>query len=198
MRDEGVIKFECVWTPGSVPDSANLPELFEFRNRLLDEGLIGVYPDGVGYGNISIRASSNPPQFIISASQTGHIRRANAQHFSLVTQFNVQQNRVECQGSIRASSESMTHAMIYQIFPQANAVIHIHSAPAWHRLPGLIPTSRAQVPYGTPEMAAEVERLACEEELGARRIFVMAGHEDGILAFGRNLQEAYAILKQWC
>lgn len=197
MRDEGVIKFECAWNSGPLPGFSTLPELFEFRNRLFDEGLIGVYPDGIGFGNISVRVSSEPPQFLISASQTGHIAQAHADHFSLVTQFDVQHNRVECLGPIKASSESLTHAMIYEIFPQTQAVIHVHSNFNWQRLQGVIPTSAANVPYGTPEMALEVQRLAREESLGHKGIFVMAGHEDGILSFGESLSEAHAVLRRW-
>ena len=48
--------------------------------------------------------------------------------------------------------------------------------------------------YGTPQMALEIKRLAEECFLRDHGILVMAGHDDGIITFGKNLAEAYAIL----
>ena len=50
--------------------------------------------------------------------------------------------------------------------------------------------TRADVAYGTPEMADEVRRLFCETDVRQLRIFGMAGHEDGIVTFGRTADEA--------
>ena len=46
-------------------------------------------------------------------------------------------------------------------------------------------------------MAAETQRLFKETPLLQQRIFVMAGHEDGIVTFGDTLQTAYRVLVQW-
>ena len=50
-------------------------------------------------------------------------------------------------------------------------------------------------------MAHEVERLFKKEGLGRKKIFVMAGHEDGIVSFGSSVEEALevllAALKPW-
>jgi hypothetical protein len=56
------------------------------------------------------------------------------------------------------------------------------------------PTTRPDVPYGTPAMAGEIERIVVEEEMGDSGIIVMGGHRDGILCFGRSLDEAEALL----
>lgn len=214
LRDEGVIKFECNWTQAPLPEADAVLQVVQFRNTLFKDGLIGVYPDGIGFGNISLRVptvastegnvshqSAAPGdgsnQFVISASQTGHIEEATAEHFSLVTEYDIAANSVRCIGPLKASSESLTHAMIYEIFPDATGVIHVHHNSDWQRLQGMIPTSRGAVSYGTPEMAREVKRLAREENLGDAGIFVMAGHEDGILSFGCTLQEAYDVLRKW-
>jgi ribulose-5-phosphate 4-epimerase/fuculose-1-phosphate aldolase len=210
MRDEGVIKFECKWTRAPVPDGHDWSELVAYRNRLYAEGLIGVYPDGIGFGNISTRwTCNNPaeheqptsdhatsPQFIISSSQTGQIGIATTEHFTLVTEYDIAANIIYCVGPMKASSESLTHAMIYATFPAVRAVVHVHSNADWKNLLNKIATSGADVSYGTPEMAAEVQRLAREEDLANNRIFVMAGHEDGILSFGASLPEAYRVIKQ--
>ncbi len=193
MRDEGIIKFDCRWTDGRAPVGELVSELIEYRQRLFNLNLIGVYPDGIGFGNISAR-SPGANEFFISASQTGHISPASFEHFSIVTKYSIEQNWLECHGPLKASSESLTHAMIYQAFPDVNAVIHVHHDLNWQRLQNLVPTTAARVAYGTPAMAAEVERLAREAQLAEHRIMIMAGHEDGIISFGQNLSEALATL----
>jgi hypothetical protein len=58
-----------------------------------------------------------------------------------------------------ASSESLTHAAVYSGDGAAGAVIHCHADALWQRLVGRVPTTSAEVAYGTPEMAGEVLRL---------------------------------------
>ena len=50
------------------------------------------------------------------------------------------------------------------------------------------------VAYGTPEMACEIMGLFKETDVQSRKILVMAGHEGGIVAFGKNLQNAFDVL----
>ena len=203
MRDEGVIKFDCRFTAGPRVAVTGLDALIALRNQLYCENLVGVYDDGIGFGNISIRIGDGEAttKFVISASQTGHISRADASHFSLITAYSVAENWAACTGPLKASSESLTHAMIYDAFPDANAVIHVHAAKLWTLLQGLVPTSSEDVPYGTPAMAYEVDRLKHDADLALHKIFVMAGHEDGILSFGQNLQAAHhtllAAINKW-
>ena len=53
MNQEGSIKFECFWeTTGPVINEKLRNEMNSWRDVLYDLGLIGAYPDGVGYGNI--------------------------------------------------------------------------------------------------------------------------------------------------
>lgn len=194
-RDEGVIKFQCLWEEGPQPASAIVTELIRYRQLLYDENLIGVYPDGIGFGNISAREPGSR-QFVISASQTGHLGTLSAAEFALITDCSIEQNWVRCRSPLQASSESLTHAMIYEISPRSNAVIHVHDADNWQRLMGKVPTTSPDVPYGTPEMAAEVQRLFRESDLESQKVLVMAGHEDGILSFGAGLEDAWLSLMQ--
>jgi hypothetical protein len=57
-------------------------------------------------------------------------------------------------------------------------------------------TSQAlkSVVYGTPEMASEIMRLFTVSDVRSRQILVMAGHEGGIVAFGKNLDDAFDVL----
>ena len=73
---------------------------------------------------------------------------------------------------------------------ELKAIIHCHSAKLWKRLLGIAAHDAAEVEYGTPEMADEVARLFAETDVRKYQIFVMAGHADGVIAFGRTLAEA--------
>jgi L-ribulose-5-phosphate 4-epimerase len=196
VRDEGVIKFTCRLIEGAAPSYEATSDLILYRQKLFALGLIGVYPDGIGFGNISRRLVTSGSEFLISASQTGGIELVEPKHFVTVTEYSLGENWVECRGQMNASSESLTHAMIYSTFSAANAIIHVHHNRAWSCLQGRLITSAPDVPYGTPDMANEVQRLARETNLSEEKIFVMAGHEDGILSFGKDLLEAYEILER--
>ncbi len=193
LKDEGVIKFHCHWTKTGPLAEELIKDLNHWRNRFYDFGLIGMDEDRVGFGNISLRVG-NGHQFIISGTQTGGIPRLHAGHYTQVLSFDLDQNRIDCQGPTQASSESLTHARLYQLSPEINAVIHGHHRALWKKLLNQVPTTSKDVPYGTPEMAREVKRLFEESALKENKIFVMAGHEEGIVAFGKDLAEAAAIL----
>lgn len=96
MRDEGVIKFNCNWKKTG-PVLVGLDEIMSVRQKLFRLGLIGVYPDGIGYGNLSILEPAKT-SFIISGLQTGHFETVTAEHFARVTNATVETNRNECEG----------------------------------------------------------------------------------------------------
>ena len=56
------------------------------------------------------------------------------------------------------------------------------------------PTTSKDVEYGTPEMADQIMHLLTHTDVASRKIIVMAGHEGGILIFGKDLEEAFAVL----
>lgn len=190
--DEGYIKFNCERIPSNDIPLDKVSVLNAWRKIMYDKGLIGMYPNGIGFGNISIRHDDN--SFLISGSATGGIPNLDASHYSLVTDYDLSSNSLICKGQINASSESLTHAMIYENSPSTNAVIHIHNLEIWKRLMNEVPTSNEQVPYGTPEMAKEIKRLFIETDLNREKIIVMAGHEEGIISFGKDLEEAANVL----
>jgi len=193
MIDEGYIKFQCHWEK-TIALQNDLSELISWRNTLFQLGLIGHYPDiNVGFGNISQKLEGK--QFIISGTQTGHIEHIQAEHFTTVIDYNIATNEVWCKGPVKASSESMTHAMIYDNDPLAEGVIHIHSSVLWKQLINKVSTTKKEVPYGTPEMANEITRLFNETDVKNQKIIVMAGHEEGILSFGASLAEAGGIIE---
>ena len=190
MIDEGYTKFVVDWSRTPPLMHAAIAELIHWRNPLYSAGLIGQYEDiGIGFGNISVRTSADG-QFIISGTQTGHLADLGNEHFALVTEFDLAANSVTCSGPVQASSESMTHATIYSLDASINAVVHIHSSEMWVRLVDSLPTTDAEVAYGTPEMAEEFERLYRNTEFPTTGVAIMAGHEEGVISIGRSLQEA--------
>jgi len=190
--DEGYIKFNCKRIPSDEIPLDKVADLNVWRKIMHDKGLIGMYPNGIGFGNISIRCDGD--SFLISGSATGGIPDLDTSHYALVTDYNLTSNSLICKGLINASSESLTHALIYECSPSANAVIHVHNLTLWKELMHKVPTSNEHVSYGTSEMANEIKRLFEETNLCNEKIIVMAGHEEGIISFGKDLEEAANVL----
>lgn len=192
MQDDGVIKFRSVRRDGTVALPAGWDALNRCRSTLHDLGLIGVLPDGIGYGNLSLRGAGQ--QFVISASATGAARVLEAAQYSLVESFSVEDNCVHSVGPMPASSESLTHGAIYAAHPGVQCVLHGH-----HR--GLFdwllqngwPATPADVAYGTPEMARAVQALVAAQP-ALPVLFAMAGHQDGVVAYGRDIASTCALI----
>ena len=190
MIDEGYTKYECEWQVAPAPPAAAIAELNACRNRLHDEGLIGYYPEhGVGFGNVSIREDESDA-FIVSGTQTGHIAETDERHYARVVRCDTEANRVYCEGPVQASSEALTHAAIYALDPGIRAIVHVHDAGLWNALLDRIPTTSRDVAYGTPEMAYEFRRLYEETDFAEQGVAVMGGHEEGIVSFGENIEQA--------
>ena len=191
-KETGVIKYTCAWIKAEPLEINRIQELNEWRDKLYALHFIGENEDAIGYGNISLRTIKN--EFIISGSGTGKLNKLGAEHYTTVVKFDLENNSLEAKGPILASSESLTHAVIYESDETINAILHIHDAALWKKLLHCVPTTKNEVEYGTPAMAKEMIRLFAETELRTSKILAMAGHTDGIIAFGKNLQEAGAIL----
>lgn len=186
IRDEkGYIQFRCEWERSAPPAGALVAELVACRNRLRELGLIGVYPDGIGFGNVSGRL---PGGFIISGTATGAVPVAGPEHFTEVVWADGATNALGCRGPVAASSESLSHAAVYAAEPTAGVVIHVHHLEMWEELRDVIPTTDPRAEAGTPAMAdaiAELLRAGVPDGL-----FVMGGHREGLMAFGRTADEA--------
>lgn len=191
--DEGVVKYRCDWTQAKLSAVAGLADLMEWRDRLHSWGLIGVYDNGIGFGNVSVRLGT-AGEFMISGTQTAHLPNLGPDFYCTVTEFDLEKNFLGCRGPVQASSESLTHAALYVYREHIGAIVHVHNPQLWQKLLFKIPTTRKEIPYGTPAMAKEMFRLFEEEKLADRQILAMAGHEDGIICFGSTLDEAGKVL----
>ena len=193
--ETGSIKFQCDWIQVESIDEKIIIEINRWRNILFNHKLIGVYPNGIGYGNISIRLAGK--EFLISGTSTGHIESLSTSHYSTVVDYDFHRNALTCKGPIKASAESLTHAAIYEMDQQIQAVIHIHNKLMWDTLLDKVPTTSPNIEYGTPQMALEIKRLFNSTDLFAKKVLVMGGHEEGIISFGENLDEAGNLLLQY-
>lgn len=196
MFDEGYTKYNCNWIVAASLPQTTIQEMNQWRRKLFQLGLIGQYENGIGFGNISIR-KGNSSKFIISGTQTGGMKTLTEQHYTTVIDYDWECNHLTCQGPIQASSESLTHGAIYEANPKINGIIHVHHLALWQKLMDKVPTTSGEIAYGTPEMAKEIIRLCREADLLKAQILVMKGHEEGIIAFGKNLDEAGDLLLKY-
>lgn len=204
--DEGVIKFTAVHErqPLSPERHGALScELVAWREIMMKTQLVGRDPrlyGGAGYGNVSGRIG--PPgsamgarAMLITGTQTGGMPQVSLADFCVVERYDYRRNMVWSRGLIEPSSETMTHGAIYDLSPHIRFVFHGHGAVIWRQAQALrVPTSDESVPYGTREMAAEVQRLYRTTSLPETRIMAMGGHEDGIIVFGHTAAEAGRVL----
>ena len=187
---DGVIKYAINHTQADTPEFGEYESLEALRSRLFTLGLIGVQ-DGVGYGNISSRDAQD--SFFITATQTGELAELTPEFYTHINSYDFSRFSVNSQGKRQPSSEALSHAMIYEISSEINAVIHIHSKALWEFMKkndSLF--TRAE--YGTIAMVEEIASLYEGKNPFDESIFVMRGHEDGVIAFGKSVKEAELVL----
>lgn len=187
--DEGYIKYNCEWENKAIAISEGVfKELDKWRDKLYKLNLIGVYDNGIGFGNISQKFDDK--QFIITGSATGSKDYLKPSDYALVTQWDYDGNSLSCVGNTKASSESLSHAAVYESAIHAQAVIHIHSMPLWEKYKHSLPTTSDKIAYGTPAMAYAIKELVEKENQKNSGVIVMAGHEEGILSYAPTLNKA--------
>jgi L-ribulose-5-phosphate 4-epimerase len=192
---EGVIKFRCDHNAREVEPFTGFEELNRVRRKLLQLRLVGVDAQGIGYGNLSVRAEE-PGCFYITGSGTGGVPLLQLRHVAKVVAFDCCSNWLRCEGATVASSESLTHGAIYTAAPDVQAVIHCHDDVLWRALCDSEAATPADAEYGTPAMAGEVQQLLRDSVLRQQQIFAMRGHSGGVVAFGGSVEEAFAVLLQ--
>lgn len=184
---EGIIKFNCKWTDEPITiEQKVIEEMNKLRSALKEYNLIGVDEAGYGYGNISIKTDGDS-QFYITGSQTGHLPTLSEDDISLVTSYDFSRNELTCRGKVEASSESLSHAALYDTLSSVRYVIHIHSLSLWEKLFNVHPTTSSTAEYGTVELANAISDLS--KTAGKRRLFVLGGHREGILFYADSFEE---------
>src|SRR5262245_13041291 len=162
---EGVIQFAVEHRIAELPERVHgdvARELAAWREVLARLGLIGRDPGrygGLGYGNVSARlgpfgdVGRGRRAFLVSGTQTGGLARLALAHFCRVESYDVVANRVASVGQIEPSSESLTHAALYDVAPEARAVLHGHAPELWRQAAALhLPITAPAIAQGTVAM----------------------------------------------
>ncbi len=197
-KKEGIVKFRQIHKYGLPVFDKEISKLNKWRDIFYKIGVIGMNQllyNGAGYGNLSKKLEGNT--FLITGTQTGGLERLTASHYTKVLEFYPKENLVVSEGPIEASSESMTHGAIYSALDYCNFVFHVHCNLIWKSYKEFdMVYTKKNVEYGTPEMVKEVINLFKTTNVEKDNIFVMLGHEDGVVSFGKTSDEAgNAILK---
>ena len=201
VPQEGVVQYSCTLIDGSPGTEAELTVAARCRQELYIRDAIGCDMSRYGacYGNISFRTGSYAAgpgrrEFIISCTKTGENPTAGPDTMSRVLHYDHEKNYVLAQGPCPPSSESMTHGAIYDASLEVRAVVHGHDPQLWqYLLQHGAPHTEADILYGTPPMAdaaAQLVRHNLRKPWRLPGIFAMAGHEDGVVAWGANLEQA--------
>lgn len=193
MSETGIVKFSYESAGGELAPFSGFEELNATRQQLRRLSLLGMNKNGLGFGNISLREGTTN-SFYITGSGSGVLPALTLQDYAKVTACDFKRNWLRCEGRAIASAESLTHAAVYSMDSKARVVVHGHSSDLWRSLLARGPATPSSVTYGTPEMAREVQRLFRETDVRTRKIFAMAGHRDGIVAFGGNFPQVLATL----
>jgi len=186
---EGVVKYTAQHETARLTFPPEMGELMSWRRQLRALELIGADPQGIGYGNLSIRLYASPT-FLITSSQSSGLTEVDQQHFARVTVVDLDKNLLRSVGERPPSSEALTHAALYQVNGAIRAVVHVHSNAIWAAWRDRLPTTKDDVLYGTPEMGYEMLRLHKRKALGGQGVIVMGGHQDGVIAFGPSVGDA--------
>jgi L-ribulose-5-phosphate 4-epimerase len=186
--ETGTVKFHYESDGIELAPFAAFEELNAARQELSRMGLLGVDENGIGFGNVSARDGAND-SFYVTGSGTGGLSDLGLNDYAKVTAWDFDHNWLRCQGRTIPSAESLTHAAVYATAANVRAVAHGHDPALWRGLCERGSVTAADVAYGTPEMAREVMRLFRAGDVRQIGIFAMAGHRDGIVAFGSDLRQ---------
>jgi L-ribulose-5-phosphate 4-epimerase len=111
------VKFSYVRTRADISPFSDFAELNAYRQRLLQLSLIGVDSNGIGFGNLSIRDGATD-NFFITGSATGGLFELTPADCVKVVAYDFERNLLGFEGISIPSSESLTHAAIYESDPR--------------------------------------------------------------------------------
>jgi len=192
LPTEGTIQFRFDLVPGTPADAPSPDQFAQFiswRRILRRLKLVGRDArryDGYGYGNMSMRDPGQPERFFVTASQTSGAAAITPRDIVRIDRWDAGRFEVAATGHAPPSSESITHGMLYAADPIIRWIMHAHSPAIWRVADALeLPTTAANVTYGSPAMAAAVAELMGRHPLRPL-VFATLGHSDGIFACGAD------------
>lgn len=192
---EGTIQFAYDLQPpdAEVADAAALARLGGWRAVFKRLAVLGQDPErygGLGFGNLSCRDAARPGEFVVTASQTAAAPTLTDDDLVRITHNNPARFWVDAVGRQPPSSETLTHAMIYQADPDIAWVFHLHCPDIWLNSEQLgLPVTDEHVTYGSPAMIDAVARLL-NDQRQRPLVFATLGHRDGVFACGASADAA--------
>jgi ribulose-5-phosphate 4-epimerase/fuculose-1-phosphate aldolase len=172
-------KFETVFRSRELPEDSRVMEIIDWGARLHRLGLLP-HASGGFAGNMSFRNSNG---FVITS---GGVDKGKLlpNDFVQVLSCSPESMKVTAEGEMEPSSETFMHYMIYEKRKDVNAIIHVHDKEVARKASKLkVKSTRHKQPYGTPELAREVEKAA-----GHEKFLVIKDH--GVVSFGKSVWEA--------
>ncbi len=204
MAKPEAIKFNYRFDKDDIPEFSIIYKLKYIKNYLLKYRLFGINSDGLSYGNLSAysdklmdyySAYSNKIKFIISASGTSGIKNFTIDDYTIIVDYDFAKNYLHFIGKRIASSESLTHAAIYNSVNNVKYVVHFHNEQIWSRNIHKLLTTDIDIEYGTPELAqCIIDLLRYKKNL--KPVIILGGHPNGIIIWENNVNSLFKIIEE--
>jgi L-fuculose-phosphate aldolase len=170
-------KFKTVFIGGDAPEESVVEEIIAAGERLND---LGLTPGNAG--NISVRTGRG---MLITV---GGVNKGELSKDDVVEVVDFDFRTANVVGRREPSSEVPMHWLIYQSYPMANAVVHVHDMNAVRNAGKLklalgVHSTEKPSNYGTQDQAFQVINALEHSQYAVIR-------EHGIVCMGQNLGEA--------
>ncbi len=189
---EGYIKYNTICIGNEYPEAIQIVDLQVLRNDLKINNLIGMLPDGTGYGNVSKKWDN---KIIVTGSQTGGNAILNCSDYSIIHDYDILKNTLVYSGLRPPSSETITHIAIYEAKPNTKFVSHLHNNEIWNKLIINGAKTNGLSEYGTVEIALEAKEYV-SGITGNAGIFALSGHKDGVIAYSDGLKSIITLIHE--
>ncbi|MBD3261550.1 MAG: hypothetical protein GF334_07710 [Candidatus Altiarchaeales archaeon] len=170
-------KFETVFT-GSAREWGSQAVDLVLASHFMDA--LGLTPENAG--NLSVRLGGG---FLITP---GGINKRELSTTQLVEVEGFDGRKASVIGSLEPSSEVPMHWLIYDTYPNVNAVVHVHDMKMVEGPPSFVPVT-PETEYGTKDQAIHVAEL-----IEKSPYVVIAGH--GVVGVGRTLLQSVFLVER--
>lgn len=162
-------------------------EIFSRIGQRLDSmGLLPVY-HGHTFGNYSARHKEG---FLITGRNIDK-KEPTPESTVYVKGIDFEKKEKYVAGTAKPSSEAVAHKMIYDAFPDANAIIHVHDDAVVRNASALgLPVTAMDYPCGTVESGRQAL-----EALAKGSCVVLKEH--GVLSIGKDIDDAFEKIKHY-
>jgi len=164
------VKFNVIHLAAEKINDPRVGELIRTGKLLAQKGFC---PENCG--NLSFRILNG---FVITrvGASLGNLMSGD---FVLVKDIDLVEKKVFCAGTIKPSSESMMHKMIYDARPDTQVILHAHSLSLRNAI-----TTKQAYPYGTLEFAR-----SAVDVLKTCDLVILKDH--GFVSTGNTVEEAF-------